>query len=58
MNNESDFRARAERMAEVSRKVRNESMRVNAEFARIEQDPEAARSRPSDAVIRGISSRR
>ena len=34
-------RLRAARLAEVSRKVRVESMRVNAEFAAVEQDPEA-----------------
>jgi hypothetical protein len=33
--------ARAERMARVSRKVRKENMRVNAEFAAIERDPVA-----------------
>jgi len=30
---------RAERLAEVSMRVREESMRVNAEFAAIELDP-------------------
>ncbi|MGA3018646.1 MAG: hypothetical protein ABSF62_16100 [Bryobacteraceae bacterium] len=30
---------RAERLAEVSKRVREESMRVNAEFAAIEPDP-------------------
>ena len=29
------------RIAEASRKVRKESMRVNAEFAAIERDPDA-----------------
>ena len=38
MNREVEARARAERMAAASRKVRKESMRVNAEFARIEHD--------------------
>jgi metal-responsive CopG/Arc/MetJ family transcriptional regulator len=33
MNRESDARARAARLAEASRKVRKENMRVNAEFA-------------------------
>jgi hypothetical protein len=33
--------ARAERMARASRKVRKESMRVNADFAAIERDPDA-----------------
>ena len=32
---------RAERLAEVSMRVREESMRVNAEFAAIERDPGA-----------------
>ena len=32
---------RAQRLAEVSRKVRAESMRVNAEFAATEMDPRA-----------------
>ena len=31
--------SRAEKLAEVSRRVRAESMRVNAEFAAIERDP-------------------
>jgi len=41
MNREAEARARAERMARASRKVRKESMRVNAEFAAIERDPDA-----------------
>ncbi len=41
MNRETNARLRAKRLAEVSRKVRKESMRVNAEFAAIEQDPDA-----------------
>ena len=41
MNREVEARARAERMARASRKVRKESMRVNAEFAAIERDPDA-----------------
>ena len=32
-------RQRAARLAEVSQRVRGESMRVNAEFAAIERDP-------------------
>ena len=32
---------RAERLAAVSKRVREESMRVNAEFAAIERDPDA-----------------
>jgi metal-responsive CopG/Arc/MetJ family transcriptional regulator len=41
MNDEAETRARAERMARASRKVRKESMRVNAEFARLRYDPDA-----------------
>lgn len=41
MNRETRARLRAERMAEVSRRDREESMRVNAEFAAIERDPDA-----------------
>jgi hypothetical protein len=41
MNRETRARLRAERLAEASRKVRKESMKVNAEFAAIERDPEA-----------------
>jgi metal-responsive CopG/Arc/MetJ family transcriptional regulator len=39
MNRESEAPTHAERMAQVSRKVRKESMRVNAEFAAIERAP-------------------
>ena len=41
MNRETRARVRAKRMAEASRKVRKESMRVNAEFAPAERDPDA-----------------
>lgn len=41
MNRETRAEIRARRLAEVSRKVRGESMRVNAEFAAIEGDPDA-----------------
>jgi metal-responsive CopG/Arc/MetJ family transcriptional regulator len=41
MNREAEARSRAERMARASRKVRKASMRVNAEFAAIERDPDA-----------------
>jgi hypothetical protein len=41
MNRETRADLRARRLAEVSRKVRGESMRVNADFARIERDPGA-----------------
>jgi metal-responsive CopG/Arc/MetJ family transcriptional regulator len=40
MNRETIDRTRAERMARASRKVLKESMRVNAEFARVEQNPD------------------
>jgi metal-responsive CopG/Arc/MetJ family transcriptional regulator len=38
MNRKTAARLRAERLAEVSKRVREESMRVNAEFAAIERD--------------------
>ena len=38
---ETQAQLRAKRLADASRKVRRESMRVNAEFAAIEQDPSA-----------------
>lgn len=41
MNQETRVQIRAQQLAEASRKVRTESMRVNAEFAAIEQDPDA-----------------
>ena len=41
MNRATRARLRAERLAAASRKVRQESMRVNAEFAAIERGPEA-----------------
>jgi hypothetical protein len=41
MNKRTEARLRAERLAEVSKRVREESMKVNAEFAAIEQDPDA-----------------
>lgn len=40
MNRETRARLRAQRMAEVSHRVRAESMRVNAEFAAIELAPD------------------
>jgi hypothetical protein len=39
MNRKTAARRRAERLAEVSKRVRGESMRVNAEFAAVERDP-------------------
>lgn len=41
MNRESAARLRAERMKAASLKVRKQSMEVNAEFSRIETDPDA-----------------
>jgi metal-responsive CopG/Arc/MetJ family transcriptional regulator len=41
MNREIRASGRAKRLAEVSRRVRKESLRVNAEFAAIEKDPDA-----------------
>ena len=41
MNRETRAEVRARRLTEVSRKVRGESMRVNAEFAAVERDPDA-----------------
>jgi hypothetical protein len=41
MNKNTAARLRAERLAELCRRVCDESMRVNAEFARIEHDPDA-----------------
>ena len=40
-NRKTRSRLRARRLAEASRKVRKESMRVNAEFSAIERDPDA-----------------
>jgi len=39
MNRKAGAKLRAERLASLSRRVRAESMRVNAEFAAIETDP-------------------
>lgn len=41
MNRDTHARLRAERLAEISKKVRAESMRVNEEFAAVERDPDA-----------------
>ena len=41
MNRETRAVVRAKRLAEASKKVRKESMRVNAEFAAFERDPDA-----------------
>lgn len=41
MNRDTERRMRAERMMRASLKVRKESMKVNAEFASVERDPDA-----------------
>ena len=41
MNRETTARMHAERLADASRRVRKESMRVNAEFAAVEDDVDA-----------------
>ena len=41
LNRETEAQLRADRLANASRKVRDESMRVNAEFEAIEHDPDA-----------------
>jgi len=41
MNRETEARLRAERLTRASRKVRGESMAVNAEFSAIEKEPDA-----------------
>jgi metal-responsive CopG/Arc/MetJ family transcriptional regulator len=41
MNRETRAMLRAKRLAEASRKVRPESMKVNAEFEAIEEEPSA-----------------
>jgi len=41
MNRETQAQIRARRLAEASRKVRKESLRVAREFAAIEHDPDA-----------------
>ncbi|HUI81642.1 MAG TPA: hypothetical protein VLY24_27140 [Bryobacteraceae bacterium] len=41
MNRRTAAKFRAERLAAVSKRVRGESMAVNAEFAAIERDPDA-----------------
>lgn len=41
MNRKMAAHLRAERLAQVSKRVRENSMKVNAEFAAIERDPDA-----------------
>jgi predicted transcriptional regulator len=41
MNRETERQLRAERIIRASLKVRKESMVVNAEFSRVERDPDA-----------------
>ena len=50
MNHEVRGEIRARRLAEVSRKVRGESMRVNTEFAAVEDDP-SIDSPASSAIV-------
>lgn len=40
MNDEASRKVQAQRLQQASLKVRNESMKVNAEFSDIEHDPE------------------
>jgi hypothetical protein len=41
MNKDTRAQVRARRLAEISRRVRRESMRVNREFQGIEHSPDA-----------------
>ena len=41
LNHDTESRLRAERLAAASLRVRKESVKVNAEFAAIETDPDA-----------------
>lgn len=41
MNRETQAQLRAARLAQASRRVRAESMKVNAEFAAVERTPDA-----------------
>ena len=41
MNRQTQALLRAKQLADASKKVQKESMRVNREFAAIEQDPDA-----------------
>jgi predicted transcriptional regulator len=41
MNRESESRQHLARLTKASRRIRRESMRVNAEFAAVERDPDA-----------------
>ena len=41
MNKDTRAQLRARRLAEISRRVRRESMQVNREFERIERAPDA-----------------
>jgi hypothetical protein len=45
MNRKTAAKLRAERLAEISKRLRAESMNVNAEFASIERDPDAQAGR-------------
>ena len=41
LNRKTAARIRADRLAELSKRVREESMKVNADFAATERDPDA-----------------
>ena len=41
MNRQTQALLRAKRLVDASKKVRKESLRINQEFAAIEQDPDA-----------------
>ena len=60
MNREVEARVRSEQMARASRKVRKESMRVNAEFGAIERDPEGRTFKAllASAPLDGVEIRR
>ena len=60
MNREVEARVRSERMARASRKVRKESMQVNAEFVAIERDPEGRTFKAllASAPLDGVEIRR
>ncbi len=58
MKGEVEACVRAERMARASRKVRKESMLVNADFAAIERDPVPKRGEVWFANQEHVSGRR
>jgi hypothetical protein len=54
MNRKTAARLRAKHLADISKRVRKESMKINAEFAAIERDPDEAMRRRTE---RGAASR-